>query len=330
MTIQITIVGLGQIGCSVGLALANQSELLRRVGHDRELEVARRAEKLGALDKVEINLPKAVREADLVLLSLPMDQIRDTLTIIAPDIKAGAVVMDTGPIKEIVAAWAGELLPAGRFYVGLTPVINPAYLHEAESGLQAAHADLFRGGMMAIVAPPRTGSEAIKLAADLTRLLGATPLFADPLEIDSLMAATHLLPQLLAAGLLNATVDQPGWQEGRKLAGRAYAEASAPIVHLSEAPTLAASVMLNRENVLRVMDGTIAALQAIRSDIDNQEISLLEERLQRARQGRERWFKQRQSSDWMNDEAVAANDVQTGSAIFGRLLGLGRKPKPKK
>jgi hypothetical protein len=78
------------------------------------------------------------------------------------------------------------------------------------------------------------------------------------------------------------------------------------------------------------MDGTIAALQAIRSDIENQEISLLEERLQRARQGREKWFKQRQASDWINDEAVAANDVQTGSAIFGRLLGLGRKPKPKK
>ena len=75
MAIQITIVGLGQIGASMGLALANRPELLRRVGHDRDLKTARQAEKLGALDRVEMNLPKAVRGADLVVLSLPVDQI---------------------------------------------------------------------------------------------------------------------------------------------------------------------------------------------------------------------------------------------------------------
>jgi prephenate dehydrogenase len=329
MTVKITIVGMGQIGTSIGLGLANQPELLRRTGHDRELEIARRAEKLGALDRVEMNLPAAARDADLVLLSLPMDQIQDTMAVIAPELKAGAVVMDTAPIKETVAAWAGELLPAGRFYVGLTPVINPAYLHETDTGLEAAHADLLRGGLIAIVAPPRTSSEAIKLAADLTRLLGATPLFADPMEIDSLMAATHLLPQLMAAALLNITVDQPGWPEGRKLAGRAYAEATAPLVHLSEPQTLSASAMLNRENVMRVMDSAIAALQAIRSDIDSQDQQALEERLSRARQGREKWFKQRQAGDWLNGDASPALDTVASSGVFGRLLGLGRKPKAK-
>lgn len=329
MTVQITIIGLGQIGASIGLALANQPNLCRRTGHDRELERARRAEKMGALDRIEHNLHAAVREADIVLLCLPMDQIRETLELIAPDLSEGAVVMDTGPIKATVAAWAGEMLPAGRFYVGLTPVINAAYLHDATSGLEAAHADLFRSSLMAIVAPPRTASEAVKLAADLVRLLGATPLFADPTEMDGLMAATHLLPQLLAAALINATVDQPGWREGRKVAGRAYAEATGPIVHLSEPQTLRASALLNRENVLRVMDSTIAALQAIRSDIDNQDSTSLEERLERARKGREKWWNQRLAGDWINgDAAPLAEDVSSAS-VFGRLLGI-RKPKSKK
>ena len=244
MTIQITIVGLGQIGTSVGLALTGQTELLRRIGYDKDLETARRAEKMGALDRVDNNLPSAVREADLVLLSVPMDQIRDTMAAIAQDLKEGSVVMDTGPVKETAAAWAGELLPNDRYYVGLTPVFNPAYLHDTDSGLDAARADLFHGGLMAIVAPTRSNSEAIKLAADLTRLLGATPLFADPLEMDGLMAATHLLPQLLAAALLNATVDQPGWHEGRKVAGRAYAEGTAPIAFLNDPQSLRTSVLL--------------------------------------------------------------------------------------
>jgi prephenate dehydrogenase len=329
MTIQITIIGMGQIGTSIGLSLADRPDLIYRVGHDREINISRQAQKMGALDKVALNLPASVREADLVLLSLPMDQIRETLVLIAPDLKKDAVVMDTSPVKEIVSAWAGELLPPNRHYVGLTPVLNPAYLHDADSGVEAAHADLFRGGLIAIVAPPRASSEAVKLAADLTRLLGANALFADPIEIDSLMAATHLLPQIMAAALLNATIDKPGWREGRKVAGRAYAEATGPIVHLSEPKTLRTSVMLNRENVLRLMDSTIAALQSLRSDISDENGQSLEERLDRARRGRDYWWKQRQAGDWVNGDAYPAPDTPTGSDFFGRLLGIHRKPKSK-
>jgi prephenate dehydrogenase len=296
------------------------------VGHDKELANARLAEKMGAVDKVMINLPSAVREADIVLLSLPIDQIRDTLSVIASDLKDGAVVMDTGPVKEVVASWAKESLPAERFYVGLTPVLNPAYLHEVGSGTQAAYADMFRNGLMAIVSPPGTPSEAIKLAADLTRLLGSSPLFADPLEMDGLMAATHILPQLMAAALLNATVDQPGWQEGRKVAGRAYAEATRPVVHATEAKTLRESALLNRQNVLRRIDGAIASLQAIRNDIDNDDSEALEARLSRARQGQEQWWQQRLAADWAN-EGIPRTETPKASDLFGRLIGIGRKPK---
>ncbi|MBN1145767.1 MAG: prephenate dehydrogenase [Anaerolineales bacterium] len=329
MTIQITIIGLGQIGASIGLALADQKELLHRTGYDRESLVARQAQNMGAVDRVENNLPKAVRGADLVLLALPIDQIRDTLPIIAPNLKQNAVVMDTGPIKEIVATWAGEFLPGERHYIGLTPVINPAYLHDSDAGINAARADLFRGGLMAIVTPARAGSEAIKLSADLTRLLGAMPLFFDPAEIDGLMAATHLLPQLMAAALLNATIDQPGWREGRKVAGRGYAEATGPLVHLDDALPLKTSVMLNRENVLRVMDSAIAALGALRNDIAAQDEEALEERLERARRGRMRWWQERQVGDWTGD-GVSAVDLPDTPGMLGQLFGLGRKPKDAK
>jgi prephenate dehydrogenase len=330
MGIQITLIGLGQIGASIGLALSDHTDLVQRVGHDREPGIARKAEKMGAVDQAELNLPASVREADLVVLALPMDQIRETMEIIAPDLREGTVVMDTSPVKEIVAAWASELLPPERYYIGLTPVINPAYLHDVDSGLEAARADMFKGGLIAIAAPPRTNSEAVKLAADLTRLLGSSPLFIDPLEVDSMMAATHLLPQILAASLLNATVDQPGWREGRKLAGRGYAEATGPLVQLSEPKTLSASVLFNRENMLRVIDGTMAALQSIRADIQEENGDALEERLERARRGREKWWRQRQANEWAGPEATASVELPTSSEVFGRLFGLGRKPKDKK
>ncbi len=326
MAVQITIIGLGQIGASVGLSLAEHKELVKRVGHDREPSVARQAEKMGAVDRVMLNLPNSVREADIVLLALPTDQIRETMGIIANDLKEAAVIMDTAPVKEAVANWAREILPAGRHYVGLTPVLNPAYLHMHESGVGAARADLFKAGLMAIVVPNGTASEAVKLAADLTRLLGATPLFADPMEVDGLMAATHILPQLMAAALLNITVDQPGWMDGRKMAGRAFAEVTGPLVQLEDPGALCSSALLARDNVVRVLDSAIAALYAIRDDIQEQDQAALSQRVDRARAGRERWWRERQAADWSNEGP--APESPRASEVFGRMFGLGgRKPK---
>mgnify|MGYP001825475859 CR=1 FL=1 len=328
MTVQITIIGLGQIGASIGLGLAEKGDMFKRVGHDREPKISRDALKIGAIDRFSVNLPASVSEADIVVLALPIDQIKETMSIIATDLREDAVVMDTGPVKEVVSAWAAELLPHNRHYVGLTPVLNPNYLLEPDSGLEVAHADLFRGSLIGVVTSPGTVSEAVKLAADLIRMLGANPLFVDPVEIDSLMAATHILPQLMAAALLNTTIDQPGWREARKAAGRAFAEVTSPLIQFSTPQSLSSTVMLNKENTRRALDSLIVSLQAIRSDIGQDNEEGLDARLIRAREGREIWWDQRLNTNW--EEASSANvDMPTGSEFFGRLLGIRRKPKKK-
>ncbi len=327
MTVQITIIGLGQIGASIGLALGEHKDLVYRVGHDKDARIAREAEKLGALDKVITNLPRSVEQADLVILALPVDQIHETLEIIAPDLKESAVVMDTAPVKESIAGWAKELLPDGRYYVGLTPVINPAYLQQHDTGLESAHPDLFKDGLIAIVVPPGSASEAVKLAADLTRLLGSTPLFADPVEVDSFMSATHILPQLMAAALLNITVDQPGWREGRKMAGRAYAEVTGPIVQMGEHEALTSAALLAGDNILRVTDNLISALESLRNDIQKRDVEALSARLERARQGRQVWWQERVVAKW--EEGAPQPDYPKPGDMFGRLFGVGRKPKDK-
>lgn len=330
MPIQVTIIGLGQIGASLGLALAGKKDLVYRVGHDRDLGIARRAQKMGALDRVEINLPRSVEKADLVILALPVDQIRETLEFIRQDLREDGVIMDTGPVKQIVAEWATELLPPKRHYIGLTPVINPQYLHEYGSGIEAAHADLFKHGLMVIVSPPGANSQAVKLAADLTRLIGAAPLFADLAEVDGLMASTHLMPQLAAAAILNATVGQPGWREGQKLVGRAYASVSDPVSYLDTPQTLARLAMLNQENALRALDGLIAALLNIRADIESNSESLLLDRLERARQGREKWWQERHSGEWSGDGAPQSLGSAETIGFIDRLVGTSWRKKAKK
>jgi len=321
--IQITIIGLGQIGASIGLALGEHSDLVKRIGSDQDGNTVKQAKRINAVDETVLRLPPAINKSDVVLLAIPVDQMHLMMETVAPEMKDGAVLMDTAPIKAKIADWAKALLPEGCAYVGLTPVIAPQYLLSDETGIAAAHADLFQEGLIGISSPPGTDSMAIKLAADIVRLIGAAPLFSDLVENDGLMTATHIVPQLMGAALLNATVDQPGWREARKFAGRAYAEVSGPIMHLGEPGALSSTAMLNRENVVRVLDSVIASMQTLRDDIHHDDAEALSKRLARAHDGRERWWQERQEANWAMEGRPKIETGSAASSIFGNLLRFG-------
>jgi prephenate dehydrogenase len=318
---------MGQIGTSIGLALAAHKDLVTCVGHDKELRFANQAKKMGAIERVEMNIPHAVEEAGVVVLALPMDQVRAMLEVVGPCMKEDAVLIDTSPVKVAVMSWAKELLPERRYYVGLVPVINPAYLEEHSTGVESARADLFKDGLAAIVSPPGVPSDAIKLATDLSHLLGAEHLFMDPMELDSLMAATHTLPQLLSAALVDVTVDQPGWREARKLAGRPYALATDPSAQFGGPQGLASEALVNREHVIRLIDNLSASLAALRYELYQQDGPALNRRLMTARRGRERWWQERLTANWSVEQTAPPVELPTAKEVFSRMIGFGRKPK---
>lgn len=327
--LKITIVGLGQIGASIGLCLRDKPEVTR-VGHDLEYTTSRRALKLGAIDKAEINLPNAVTGAGVVILALPADQVQEVFEFIQPDLDEGALVIDTGPFKQLMVSVAQEKMPPNRHYVGILPALNPVYLHQDARGLDAAHPDLFRNSLIAIVAPQRTSPEAIQTASDLVSLLGATPLFVDPLEIDGLVAGTHLLPQLLAVALLNSVANQPGWDDAQRIAGRSFTEAVAAIHPLSNDKALQASMVNNRENVLRMIDRATSALQDMREDLVQNELDALEKKIGAAFTSYDAWWKQRRSSAPV-DQGVGPVELPTSRESFRSLFGFNFKTKdPKK
>jgi prephenate dehydrogenase len=232
--------------------------------------------------------------------------------------------MDTTPLQESVSAWAQELLPEGRYFVGLAPAINPMYLHRIELGLEAAEEDLFDDGVIMLSARPGTPEQAMKVASDLIETLGATPLFSDIPETDGLMASTHLVPQLVAAALLNAIVDQPGWLEARKLAGRPFAALTSALAYQDEIRSLGEAALYNRENVARVLDVVIGSLQGMRNDIANSNREDVFERLELALDGRRRWLAERLQADWQNEgKQVDMKDLPT---FWERFMGARGRP----
>ncbi|HEX7434456.1 MAG TPA: prephenate dehydrogenase/arogenate dehydrogenase family protein [Anaerolineaceae bacterium] len=330
MTLQISIIGLNQIGASIGLALGSHKDLVRRVGSDGDPAAMRRAEKLGAIDAISYNFSAAARQADLVVLDVAVDDLEETLKAIGQDLKEGVVVIDTSPVKIAAAEWAKKILPEGQSFVAWTPAINPIYLREPNVGLDAVHADLFQNSLIYITAPLGIRAEALKLASDLVSLVGATPMFADPYEVDGLIAANHHLPGLAAAGLMNTLLDQPGWREGKRLAGKTLAEATAPILHLDEREALGQSILLNKDNVLRLLDNYIATLLSLRDLIASQNSKDLTSQLKHAIEGQQGWLKERKEAPWLSSGKSSPVDVPSAGEMWGRLIGLGGGKKKKR
>jgi prephenate dehydrogenase len=120
MTTTIGIVGLGQIGASIGLSLKAKGGPERILGHDRDGGVQREAHGMGAVDAVA-NLQDAVKDSQIVFLCLPLAEMRETLSRIGPLLRENTVVLDTAPIKGQFVKWVQEYIPQGRYYVGLVP-----------------------------------------------------------------------------------------------------------------------------------------------------------------------------------------------------------------
>ena len=318
---QIAIIGLGQIGASVGMALKRANSSLRRIGFDKDMAVARAAHSLDAVDDIVTRLSDAVRDADIVLLALPLGQMDEMLGHIAGHLKENVVVMDTAPVKSSVVKSMRAQLRDGRYYVGLVPAITANSLSAPETGLKGAAPDLFRRTSMIIDSPSGTPEEVEQLAFNFARLLGAKPLLADLVESDGLMVTTHLLPQLTAAALLLATVDQPGWSDARKMAGRPFVSVTGGLAYYDDPDSLTAAALASPQAVVHSLDVLLAALNGLRDAIESGDEDGVGKRLQQAFGARERWLDQRSSAEWLTEGGEPTDMPNVGEQVMQMFFG---------
>ncbi len=306
---RITIVGLGFIGGSIGLALQRSKEEFEVIGHDKEYSVAGRARKMGAVDEIHWNLISACEGADLIILAIPVMAIKETLKAIAPSLKPGCLVTDTASIKEPVMEWAEEFLPESVSFVGGDPIVSAG---TEATGLEAAAPDIFQNALYCLTPSSNVDPKAVQLATDLVSLLGAQPYFLDPVEHDGLMAGIAHLPFILSAALLRATTHASSWREMEKLAGRAFAVGT----HFasSDPDTYRDACLLNGENIVHWIDAYREELGKLREIIASKDGEELGKVFEEALMARQRWLKGREG-----DEPAPK------SSLIGQLFGLGRR-----
>ena len=192
----ITIVGVGVIGGSLGLAIKKHFPSVHIIGFDKP-GVLRKALKRGAIDEAAKALRPALSGADLVFLATPVSVIQNVLPKVASFTSSHAIVTDVGSVKRSIMHAASKLFPAGNF-IGGHPMAGVEL-----SGVDAAHPLLFENAVYVLSPMKSTPKEKLKQFADFLTDLGARIVVLDPKTHDEVASVVSHLPQLTAVALTN-------------------------------------------------------------------------------------------------------------------------------
>lgn len=194
---QVTIVGVGLIGGSIGLALKAKGLADRVVGAVRKEDRVAKVLACGVVDTATTDLAKAVADANVVVVCTPVATIAETVREVAKHCPSAALVIDAGSTKANIANDLAEM-PSPAF-VGCHPLAG----HHA-TGPEAATATLFKAKTAVVTPLETTSSEAVDRAEAFWRALGASVLRMTPEEHDKAVAYTSHMPHSVAT-ILAAT-----------------------------------------------------------------------------------------------------------------------------
>lgn len=201
---RITVIGLGLLGGSVGLAARSRGVADEVIGVSRRPETAEEALRVGAADRAGTDLGEGVRDAELVVLSTPVPVMEEILRKAAPHLREGALVTDVGSVKGVLAERLPAVLPEGVTYVGAHPMAGSHM-----SGLSHARPDLFDGAPCIVSALAETPRDAVARVEDFWSALGARVLERDPAEHDEQVGWISHVPHAIAFAFARAIRHAP-------------------------------------------------------------------------------------------------------------------------
>ncbi|MFC1930475.1 prephenate dehydrogenase [Chloroflexota bacterium] len=214
---KVSIIGLGLIGGSLGLAIKKFIPGTTITGYSRSPETIAHAKKIAAIDTAAPDLKEAVHSANLVIIATPILTIKEILEHIGPHLPDKCVVTDTGSTKFEIVSWAKHILPHGVSFVGGHPMAG-----KEVSGIIGAEADLFKNCVYCISPSPESGKEPLEYLKNVISRIGASPVIIAPEEHDKLIAAISHLPFLVSEALMSVCAGSDSWNEQARFASSGF------------------------------------------------------------------------------------------------------------
>lgn len=199
---RVSILGVGLLGGSIGLAVKAKLTSCRVVGYGHRAATLEKAVEVGAIDEPATSPQAAVAGADLVILCTPVSLLGTLLEQIGPSLKPGAIVTDVGSTKRSVVAAGERGLPRGCHFVGSHPMAG-----SEKRGVEWARADLFDNATCILTPTSRTDETAVGRVDGFWRTLGMRTVRLSPDDHDRYLADVSHLPHALAAALITMQAD---------------------------------------------------------------------------------------------------------------------------
>lgn len=218
----VSIIGVGLIGGSFGLALRKRKLVRKVMGVGRHIHRLREAKELGAIDAYTTDFAQGVKDSDIVVVAAPVSRIPSIVKKILPHLKDSCIVTDVGSTKRWVVRKVEEILSSsgekGRkvYFVGGHPMAG-----SEKEGVRNARADIFTGTTCVLTPTEKNRPREVKLIGSLWNSIGARILLLRPEEHDRIVAYTSHLPHVLAASLVNmiGKVSKGKARAGKVIAG---------------------------------------------------------------------------------------------------------------
>jgi prephenate dehydrogenase len=302
---RVTIIGLGQLGTSIGLSLKKTGAELEIIGHDKQRDAISAAQKLGAIDKGEWNLYNATEGAGLILLTMPLGGVLENMNLLKDDVAPGVIITDTASVKMPVIQAARAFKP-GVHFIGGHPVFRPSLDGTVPSTEPSA--DLFQNAAYCLTPTPDTDPDAVQVLTGFVSMLGAKALYLDPAEHDGLTAGAQHLAVVLEAALLKTTTSSSGWRELNKFASDDFLVATR--LAAQDASSNAQLLLAQREPLSSWIDQTTATLRDLKSVLAQNDVAALEKWLTTAQTARQQWLK---NDVGTANQAVDMSEVRSGA-----------------
>jgi prephenate dehydrogenase len=216
----VTIVGVGLIGGSVGMALRSRGLAERVIGVGRSAAGMAEARRAGAVDETTDDLAAGVAAADLVVVATGVGAIPGLLDAIDAAVRPGTLLTDAGSTKaSIVGAWERRRASRRGRFVGAHPIAG-----SHRRGASAGAADLFVGRVTVVTPAPRTPPRDAEEVGGFWSALGATVFMMPPRAHDRLLASSSHAPHVVAAAVAAATPPEVralvagGWRDTTRIA----------------------------------------------------------------------------------------------------------------
>lgn len=196
----IAIVGVGLIGGSFALALKHAKAVGSVLGWDVNCENLSLAKQLGIIDRASQSLADAVKNADVVLLAVPVGSMQAVAHSVLAHMKSGSILTDTGSVKQTVVNSLEPLaIKSDVLFVGGHPISGTE-----RSGAAAAFKELYHDKRCILTPTANTNSTALALVERLWCAVGSEVVKMDVVKHDRILAAISHLPHMIAYSLVNS------------------------------------------------------------------------------------------------------------------------------